>query len=283
MDNFVLSDHVKEDGSLNADGPGLATLAGPDHTEIKCFDDIKDFSSLVKFSADTKSKLGEKVKLLERAIIKPADGASDEDRANYRNTILTELGGEIPKSGAEYVFVRPVMPKGLPYRDDIESSFREFFAENHVPKGMAAKLYDKFMADTIAEHNERIKTQKQQHDLDVEAVNKDWPGDALTVNTRNAYNAMIVYGSDDTTAEDGTVVKGLKTLLKESGVYGSPGDFDKWLSLGITPDQIRLWSKIGKDMQSGTILPGEGGQTGEEKPEEAFADACSSKSSMAKA
>ena len=258
--DYNLSDHFNEDGTVNADGPGLASLAGEEHAGTKCFDDIKDIQTFVKSHADTKSKLGKK---LENVIQKPAADASDEDKAAYRASLKTELGAV--KSGAEYEFTRPELPAGMRYDEVMEGHFRELFAQTGMPKDEARQIYDAYNKYQIGLYNDAAKEETRQIKTDDEQLRTDWPGAEMTVNTRMAFMAMQEIGAEafpklwkGWTEDDGTEIEGLEARLKKSGIFDSPGDLDKWRACGIDTSMLRLYCVLGKRMQAGKVLTGAG-------------------------
>jgi len=261
--DFNVNDYVNEDGSF-VDGADIKSLAGDEHKETKCFDDIKDFQSFVKVHADTKSALGKK---LDNVIQKPGENATDEEKAAFRQSMKTELGAV--KSGSEYEFTRPDMPEGMFYDEQFESSMREMLAQAGVPKDEAKALYDGYNKMMIANYTKAAEDEGKREKAADEKLRADWPGTEMTVNTRLAHAAMQALGAEAFPElwsgfkdAEGKDVKGLEQRMKESGIFDSPGDLAKWRSIGVDPSMLRLYAVIGKRMQSGQVLTGEGTTTG---------------------
>ena len=258
--DFNLSEHCNDDGSF-IDPAALRTLAGPEYAESKAFDDIKDFRSLVKVHADTKSALGKK---LDNVIQKPAADASDEDKAAFRTSLKTELGAV--KSGAEYEFNRPAeLPAGMHYDEAFEAQAREMLAAAGIPKDEAKAIYDGYSNYQIARYNAAAEAETKQIKADDDQLRTDWAGEKMTVNPRLAFAAMKELGAEafprlwnDRTEADGSVFKGLESRLKEANIFDSPGDLDKWRSCGVETSMLRLYSVIGQKMVGAKMLTGDG-------------------------
>ena len=257
---FDLSQHFNNDGTVNADGPGLATLAGDEHKETKCFDDIKDIQSFAKSHADTKSALGKK---LENVIQKPAADASDEDKAAYRTSLKDELGSV--KSGAEFEFTRPDLPKGMHYDEAMEAQFRELFAQVGMPKDEAKVLFDAYSKGQVDRYNTAAEAEQNQIKADDDQLLVDWPGEKMIVNPRLAFAAMKALGAEafprlwnGWKEADGTVIPGLEARLKEANVFASPGDLTKWRACGVDTGMLRLYCVIGAKMVGAKVLTGDG-------------------------
>jgi len=257
--DFDLSQHCNEDGTF-INPAALRTLAGPEHADSKCFDDVKDFPSLVKSHADTKSALGKK---LENVIQKPSADASEEDRTAYRASLKTELGAV--KSGAEYEFARAELPAGMPYDEAMEAQFRELFAKTGTPKDEAKQIYEAYSAYQIAKHNAAAVAEQNQIKDDDEKLRTDWPGEKMLVNPRLALAGMEALGAEafprlwnGWTEADGTVVAGLEARLKKAKIFDSPGDLAKWRACGVDTSMLRLYCVIGKKMVGAKMLSGDG-------------------------
>ena len=257
--DFNLSEHCNDDGTF-INPAALKSLAGPEHAETKCFDDVKDFPSLVKFAAETKSAIG---KRLENVIQKPGKDATDADKAVYRASLKTELGAV--KSGAEYEFSRPVLPAGMQYDDVLEGKVRDMFAKAGVPKDEAKEIFETFNNHQLAMHKAYAEAETRQIAADDDQLRKDWPGNDMVVKPRLAFAAMKALGADafpklwNGWAEaDGSQIEGLEARLKKAAIFDSPGDLAKWRECGVDTSMLRLYSVIGEKMKAGNILLGDG-------------------------
>jgi len=254
-----VNEFMNDDGSF-IEGADIRSLAGPGHEETKCFDDIKDFSSLVKVHADTKSALGKK---LENVIQKPGEKATDDERAAYKTALREGLGA--PKSGAEYEFTRPELPAGMQYDEEFESGMRETLAQAGVPKDEAKVIYDAYNTKMIERFNKHAETEAAEIKAGDEKLRAEWPGEKMTVNTRMAYAAMQALGAkafpelwSGFKDGEGKDVPGLEQRLKEAVIFDSPGDLDKWRACGVDTSMLKLYSVIGEMMQPGQVLVGDG-------------------------
>jgi len=257
--DFNLSEHCNDDGSF-IDPAALRTLAGPEHAESKAFDDIKDFRSLVKVHADTKSALGKK---LDNVIQKPAADASDEDKAAYKASLKAELGAV--KSGAEYEFTRPELPAGMHYDEAFEAQAREMLAAAGIPKDEAKAIYDGYSNYQIARYNAAAEAETKQVKADDDQLRTDWAGEKMVVNPRLALAAMKALGAEafpklwnGWTEADGAEVKGLEVRLKEAKIFDSPGDLAKWRACGVDTSMLRLYCVLGQKMVGAKMLTGDG-------------------------
>ncbi|HUT45544.1 MAG TPA: hypothetical protein VMX36_04630 [Sedimentisphaerales bacterium] len=258
--DFNLSDFFNEDGTINADGPGLSTLAGPDHANSQSYKDVKDCHSFVKAAFDTHAKVGKK---LDNVIQKPGKDASDADKAAYRASLKAELGAV--KSGAEYEFARPEkLPAGMGYDEAMEAQFRELFAKTGMAKDEAKQLYDAYNEYQVARYNTAAKAEAEQIKLDDDQLRVDWPGEKMLTNPRLAYQAMAALGAEafpklwnGWTEADGTVIQGLDARLKEAKIFDSPGDLAKWRACGVDTSMLRLYSVIGARMDGAKMLTGD--------------------------
>lgn len=257
--DFNLSEHCNDDGSF-IDPAALRTLAGPEYAESKAFDDIKDFRSLVKVHADTKSALGKK---LDNVIQKPAADASDEDKAAYKASLKAELGAV--KSGAEYEFTRPELPAGMHYDEAFEAQAREMLAAAGIPKDEAKAIYDGYSNYQIARYNAAAEAETKQVKADDDQLRTDWAGEKMVVNPRLALAAMKALGAEafpklwnGWTEADGAEVKGLEVRLKEAKIFDSPGDLAKWRACGVDTSMLRLYCVLGQKMVGAKMLTGDG-------------------------
>jgi len=257
--DFDLSEHCNDDGTF-INPAALKGLAGPEHAETKCLDDVKDFSSLVKFAVETKSAYGKK---LDNVIQKPGKDASDADKAAYKASLKAELGAV--KSGAEYEFARPEkLPAGMGYDEAMEAQFRELFAKTGMAKDEAKQLYDAYNEYQVARYNTAAAAEQQQIKADDDQLRVDWPGEKMLANPRLAYQAMAALGAEafpklwnGWTEADGTVIQGLDARLKESKIFDSPGDLAKWRACGVDTSMLRLYSVIGAKMVGAKMLTGD--------------------------
>lgn len=226
-----------------------------EHKDTKCFDDIVDLPNVFKMAASTKAALGKK---LDNVIQRPVEDASDEDRANYKTTLLKELG--LPDSVEGYQFKVPTLPEGQVYNKEMEKFFAERFFARGVPKAMAESLaedFNKYMIEQFTKGQEAIK---QQRETDINELRADpnWQGDNIAVNLRLAIKALNEFGSDE-----------VKTKIAEKKLYDNPEQFDEWFQLVGDVASLRVWSNIGTRMYGkGAVLPNEGKTGGELTPEQ---------------
>ncbi|MCK5605435.1 hypothetical protein KAR91_26320, partial [Candidatus Pacearchaeota archaeon] len=122
MPDVNIMEYIDETGKFGDGFAEAATaIAGESHKGSKVYDDVPDFDTLVKNYADTKSLVGKK---LEGVIQKPANDASDEDKAAYRDGLLTELGAS--ENPDDYKFPEV---EGIEYHPDVAKLFQDYFVE----------------------------------------------------------------------------------------------------------------------------------------------------------
>jgi hypothetical protein len=245
MADVNVMDFVDESGKFT-DGfkDQIGSIAGDEFKGTKMLDDIHDVPSVIKSFLHTKRDYGKK---LEGVITKPGEGASDEDRANYRTALLKELG--TPESADDYEFPKTEEGSGLTFNENLAKMWREFFHSKGWPVDMvkdAAEFMYKSQAAMIAD---RRKEQQDALEKDMASFKKDFRGDNLVKAGRIAHNAIMTYATDD-----------LKNLLRENKVYDSAGDLELWHKTGFTPTQLRIWEKIGNDMKVSEAPSDEGGK-----------------------
>lgn len=257
MPDFNLTDYVNDDGSFTESG--IASLAGDEHAGTKAFDDIPNFQTLVKVYADTKRKVGEKH---ENVIQRPAENATDDQRAEFRKLLLKELGA-VEKS-EDFGFEVPTLPEGMVYDKATDDFYKDLFIKLNLPKDIATELRSAFIEASIKRHNDRIKAENEAFENSVKQFKERHKGDDEVLHVRYAHDALMHFAGDDI-VKDGQTIKGLKTLIKEANLYSNPTEYEKWKDLGIKPDQIELWGNIGNRMKSGFTARDEGGGTDKTK------------------
>ena len=244
-----VADFVNADGTF-VEGANLHTLAGDDYKESQALADVKNFESLIKVAIDSKAQASKK---LENVIQRPGENADEETVKAFKNTLLTEAGMARVEKPEDYNFVAPTdLPEGLVYDTELEKYYRNLFFEAGVPKELAESIFNAENKRMIEAHIAEIAEAKKVHDIEVAELKSENPGETIKEFVRIAHNALMNYASDDV-IKDGQTIKGLKTLIKETKLYDNPTDFDKWLELGISVNQLRMWNKIGQDMKAGKI------------------------------
>lgn len=244
-------DYIGDDGNFSDGFKGAAIAElGDDFKETKVFDDIKNPSGLISAYAHTKTKVGEK---LEGVIQKPAENATDQEKADYQKSLLKELG--TPEKAEDYDFPRPEnLPEGMNYDEDTEAAFRQFFFEQNVPKGIATALAAKFSEMQISRHTAAVEAQQKEFDTACTELDKDWSGTAATKNNRLVFKAIMEFADE-----------GLTKLLKDAKLNDNITDHQKWNDCSFTPAQRRVWLNIAKRTKVDTIVTNEGGSGGGEK------------------
>lgn len=136
-----------------------------------------------------------------------------------------------PEAPDKYEFQRPDLPQDLSYDEDMEKEFREWAHKNGLNKRQAKNFYDGF-----------VKRQVERHAA--------WSNDQKQSRAKIESDMRREYGQQ----YDGAVGNAKSAVQK----YADP-DFRAWLDetgLGNDPRLIRVFARIGKEMQGETRLKG---------------------------
>ena len=252
MPELNIMEHIGTDGVFTETFKEQAlTIAGDEFKDSKILDDIHNLPDLVKSHIHTKTAYGKK---LEGVIQIPNENSSDEDRATATAAAQDFLGAA--KDAKDYEFPRA---DGLEYDEEREKIFREFFMSKRTPVGFAKELVEIYNKMQIDQTNAHLATEKAENDTAFAELDKDWPGDSMVENGRTVFNAIMEFGTKD-----------LQDLLKGGKINDDPGNHQKWLDLGFSAAQRRIWHNIGVKMKSAEPVPNEEGGTptgsGKEKP-----------------
>ncbi len=190
-------------------------------------------------------------KKMEGVIQKPGEDASDEDKSKYRDMLHAELGAA--KSVDDYDLAPA---EGVQHDEELVNTFKEFFLSEKVPPDVAKRFvdkYDQFVAS-------RVKTiqdaENAEFEADVKAFKSEHPGDKMTLDTRIAAKAMLLFGPE-----------GLTKAVKEGKMVENSADLEKWRKLDVWPAALAGWTKIGEAMKSDDAITNEGEPRDTSKPE----------------
>lgn len=255
--------YINDDSNFNETGfkealPGLLgldTLTRKDGTQIKTFENMKNLSDVFKSLHSTKSAFDKKtsdhiasldadgIKALvgDRVIHRPAEGADDTAKSDFRKSLLSELGA--PDDPAKYIFNRPDLPEGMKYNEDAETVFREIFGKIGLPGDMGMALSDAFNAMQIKMFNDKKAATDEAFS---EAFGKhmtDNPGDKAETSLRQALDAVRAFNPDDVE---------LIKLIDEAKLSDNLTDSKLWRKVGFDDFRdIKGYAAIGKQMASG--------------------------------
>jgi len=174
---------------------------------------------------------------MDNVIQKPAEDASDEDKATYKQQLLAGLGAPDSVDGYEF----PAPEEGETYAEGQKEMWAGVFHEYRVPKEMATGLINKFHEWQRGQLAEVEKVYQEE----VTSFQTDHPGDKMPETMRLAYNAIKEFGTD-----------ALKGIMKDSGLYDNH-DLAKWRECGFTPDQLRVWANVGRSIGTKQMPQGE--------------------------
>lgn len=231
-----------DDGKFTPEfNPGLL---GDEYKDTHLFKNAPDITSVLKLAIDTKRAMGKKI---EGHIPPLGENPTDKEKATHRKNLMAGLGTVVEKV-EDYALVKPEgWPEGAPYDEETTKYFANYLFAQGWPKEMVQELtaeYDKYV---LGRFEVFAEAQQTAWDTSVKELKVDWKGPALIKKTRTAAKAMIQFATDE-----------LVTAIKESQLITSPDDFEKWKTLGVTTDQIRVWSNIGEKMKSDRAITDEG-------------------------
>ena len=254
--DFDASTFFNEDGSFTDAGrQAMISYAGEEHKDTKLFDDVKDFGGLSKRFADTKSSHDKK---LENVIQKPAEDASDEVKAVYRDELAAASGA--PATAVEYeLFKSEKLPDGMERSQELEDKFRAVFFEHKVPKAAVLALSQVFEEFQISAFNSLTATDKETaakaaddkqkaFDEACTAFKTDFPGDKLATEARIGLAAINKFGSAELVAS-----------LKKANMYENAADLTKWRDSGVSLETLRFMIKVGYETLDASVLSGSAG------------------------
>ena len=244
MADVNIMEHIDETGAFTEGFADAAkSIAGEEHKDTKLFEKVSDVSTLIKVALDTKSAYGKK---LEGVIQKPAEGATDQEKADYRSSLLKELG--TPEKAEDYEFAKPEsLPAGVAYNQELEDRFREVFLKRDVPADMAKGLVEDYNEIQLGAIQARLDEQQKAFEEDSKGLDKKWTGDAKIKNNRLAFKAIMRFGTED-----------LQTLLKDAKINEDVGNHQKWHDLGFSPSQREIWFNIGSATGTAEAITDEG-------------------------
>jgi hypothetical protein len=259
-DELNIMDHVDQTGTFKETflTEAVPAILGADFGETKCFANTPTLAHVIKGYAHGERKIGEK---LENVIQKPPADATPEQKAEYRQVLLAELGGK--KDAAEYNITIPDLPEGLAKNEPLIQKWLTRFAKRGLPQDMVQSFVDDFIGDASADYTATTEAQQKAFDAEVADFHRDFAGDEGIKAMRLAHDALMEHGNDNITMADGTVIKGVKEIMKkkdEAGraLYDKPTDLAAWRACGLEPANLRIWASVGKAMQSGFAARGEG-------------------------
>jgi hypothetical protein len=246
-----IMDHIDDSGTF---GEGFATaakaIAGEGFEESKALENVPDVTTLVKNHLHQNKFVGDKLK---GYIKKPAEEATDEQKAEYRMSLLKELGA--PADAGAYEIPRPdKLPGGIEFDEEAvkamdarEAIAKQFFFERGWPVGMVKEgieLMNKMQLEAI---EARMAKEREQFESQSKELDKLWTGDSKVANSRIAFKAIMSFGTE-----------GMKKLLKESKINEDVGNYEKWLNLGFNPEQLQIWHNIGASTKVDASITNEG-------------------------
>lgn len=242
---------IADDGSFTSDfTAGIPAMLGKesmtheDGSAIKMFEQTPNIGSLVKSYYDSNRAASRK---MENVIERPAADASDEVKAEFHKSLISELG--VPESAEGYDLSRPEdLPEGIGWDEGLATGMQAIFKEQGVPKSIAENIFKAYTAANLPKAIEARDVERGKQ----EALKASLPGDKLAEFTRVALKAINEYGDD-----------GLKKLLKDAKVFDNAADLNLLARSGFDVENLQLWNRIGQAQLPAKVLsggsPGQGG------------------------
>lgn len=215
------------------------SILGKDYAETKVFESTPNLLSLAKAYADTKSDYGRK---LEGVIQRPGESAGEQEKAEFRKTLLKELGA--PESVDAYEFTPP---EGIEHDAELVSRFKAFALREGMAPSVAqglVSLWDTYQSELL----EKITNAREDNfNQEVKTLKTEMPGEALTRNGRLAAKALLEFGAKEHIDK-----------IKELRIIDTPDDFVKWRELGVDAANFRILANIGAKMGLDKAITDEG-------------------------
>jgi hypothetical protein len=223
-------------------------ILGEGYEDYKGLDEVKTLPALVKFAADNHRTARQK---LDSVIQKPAEDAGDDVKAEYRNTLKTELG--IPASEGEYNWPQPEKDEQgndvIVHTDQTKAFWNHVFKNLDISQSQAGELIAKTAEfNTMAAEQAKKDLDAQvEQDMkeDIEAFDKLYPGEKKPEALRHAIKAFEQFGSE-------TLNKAIKNL----NLY-DVHDLRKWADV-IPLNNLPFMVNVGKNAANTTMPKGEG-------------------------
>jgi len=211
--------------------PGTGDLPGwaaalPD--DLKTNGDLTGFQKVGDLAGaylEERGKRSEAEGKLANAVIRPGEGATDEDRGAF----LDALGR--PKDPAEYD-LKPNLPEGVTPNEDIIAGFRATAHEAGLTQDQAAQVHDWFNSQISGLHGEIQGNIEARREEALNKLREDW-GDSLDGNIETAKRFLFTFADPD-----------VLEFLDTSG-------------LGDNPTMIRFLHKAGKAILDDKIVKGD--------------------------
>lgn len=280
----TVMDHIGADGVFTTGFSAAAiTGLGEGYENSKYLDDVTDISALVKRGIDTRAKNTELSEQLKTAIRRPAQDASDEDKAAFRKSLLTEAGATFNID--DYKIGRPTdAPEGLPFSQEGADAMAEMLCAAGVPLDTYKTVVETAKQNAIAGFNANQSTRKEVFDTAVKAVTDEHQPGKITELGRLAFLYVQNYGLPAGSKQAAEAISGPTGRKDDSGalvmgadgkperkqsMYDIPSDFAEWDKRGVSPSMVMHMAGVAGRTQAGTTKPGDGsGGGGSETPEE---------------
>jgi hypothetical protein len=216
----------------------LPEFLGDDHKDFKGFDGVTNIGTLAKMYADTKTMVGRK---LENVIQKPGENATDQEKADYIKAINEARG--VPADPTGYAFDKSGLPEDIAIGDQEEQFWKDAFYKAGVDAQGSNVLFDAYKQARVQEMQALQQAQQEAFEAEANTLKSAWKGDAMIENPRLAVNAIKGFADEAT-----------KAALDKAGVFNDPTNLKKWMDIGISPNQLLMWGKIGHAMKGGKVL-----------------------------
>jgi hypothetical protein len=283
-------DHIGADGTFTEDfSAAMISELGDGYVEseqqsrCKVLDDIHDIKSLAKSAIDSRRANTQLTEAAKRSIQRPADDASDADRAEFRKSLLVEAGatGNI----ADYKVLKPTdLPEGMAFNAEGADAMAELCCAQNIPLDIYKIMVETGRQNAVAAFKQGEVGRQEKFDAAVKAVTDAYQPDTLIERGRLAYKyveefglpsgsekgkAAILGGPTGETDDTGAIALDMNGQPKRhKPMYDMADDFGEWQRKGVSPAMLIHMASVAEQMQSGDNKRGDvrvGSETTEER------------------
>ena len=179
-----------------------------------------DIDALLQANLDSRKKLS-------KAVNKPEEGASEDDMANYRESI------GVPKDVDGYDFPLPQGTERTEQMMDAEDHWANLFIEHDVPKGTADVLVKEFRGEVEKMMTAQVESDARATEEATSLLRKEW-GDE--------YDKNLIFASRASEKMFGDQYEDARYMEDKSGKF-----------IMDNPIMIKMFARLGREMGEGSL------------------------------
>lgn len=193
-------------GAAETQAPGW--ISGlPDNLKTnEAFAGFKTVGEFAQSHLETQGKVKELEGKLATAIVRPGEGATDEEKAAFREAM------GIPDAPDKYEFERPQMPEGVEYNEALETWFRNIAHKHGLAGDTAKAMYADYMQFGTAFVAEQAAQRSKTLEDGMNKLKETW-GNKYDENVATVKRVQEKMGLAD---------EGMKSLLSELNLENDP-------------------------------------------------------------